>query len=276
MGELIKRQIEAAEPRERDYWLYDAKLAGFAVRVWPSGKKVFTYEYRPAGSTTKRKVTIGTFGAITVDQARDQAKVLAGQIVKGENPAEAKRSARRGHATEKTVNELLDAFMVDREAKKKIRTVDEYRRLLNKDVRPKIGAKRLSHLERADVSALHRAMSDRPYMANNTLKTLRAAFAFGIAEGMLSANPAAGIELYPEEERDRFLTDDEFTALGDSLRHAESDGVPVPEVSRKRKGGEAKARKAKRTEGEAHGSEAWALPEARRQGAGDPHGESAM
>ena len=39
-------------------------------------------------------------------------------------------------------------------------------------------------------------------------------------------NPARGIEKYPEEGRERFLSTDELTRLGDALREAETVGLP--------------------------------------------------
>src|SRR5205807_7410051 len=39
-------------------------------------------------------------------------------------------------------------------------------------------------------------------------------------------NPARGIEQYPEKGRERFLSADELTRLGDAVREAETVGLP--------------------------------------------------
>ncbi|HEX3928571.1 MAG TPA: hypothetical protein VHW65_11285, partial [Gemmatimonadales bacterium] len=53
-------------------------------------------------------------------------------------------------------------------------------------------------------------------------------FAYAIAEGAIPSkeNPARGVEFYPEQGRERFLTKEEFGRLGEALAHAEREGLP--------------------------------------------------
>ena len=56
-------------PKDTVYW--DANCPGFGVKVTPTGRKVFVVLYRTAGAGSRlRKYTIGTFGRITLNQAR--------------------------------------------------------------------------------------------------------------------------------------------------------------------------------------------------------------
>ena len=54
--------------------------------------------------------------------------------------------------------------------------------------------------------------------------------AFNLAEvwGMRpdGSNPCRRIERYPERKRERFLSDDELARLGETLRLAETEGLP--------------------------------------------------
>ena len=71
---LTKRLVESLQPEPaRDYAVYDSELPGFAVRVWPSGKKVYTLVYR-SRSRTQRKLTFGPHGALTCEEARNLAR----------------------------------------------------------------------------------------------------------------------------------------------------------------------------------------------------------
>ena len=78
---ITKRLLDATAPRSRRYEIWDSQISGFGVRVGPSGIKTFVVRYRAEGggrSAPKRFVSIGRFGALTVEQARKRAKeVLA-------------------------------------------------------------------------------------------------------------------------------------------------------------------------------------------------------
>ena len=48
MPKITKRLVEAAEVRDKDYIICDDDLAGFAVRVLPSGRRSYIAQYRIA------------------------------------------------------------------------------------------------------------------------------------------------------------------------------------------------------------------------------------
>src|ERR1019366_2749432 len=90
----------------------------------------------------------------------------------------------------------------------------------------------------ADVRRLHRSLHETPYVANRVAARLTTFFAYAIAEGAVPSkeNPAHGVELYPEQGRERFLTKEEFGRLGDALAKAEREGLPpAPEHQKKPK-----------------------------------------
>src|SRR3981081_3122136 len=88
------------------YW--DAVVSGFGVLIRPSGLKTFVLVYRNQQGRVCR-LTIGRYGRITVDQARDAAKQHNGKIVLGGDPVAEKKRDRSG----KTVDEVLEKYTQD-------------------------------------------------------------------------------------------------------------------------------------------------------------------
>ncbi len=77
MGTLTNSLVRDAKPRSVVYELTCSGLPGFALRVLPTGKKVFVVRHRLAGKD--RRVRIGLAGpSLTVDEARRRAAVLLG------------------------------------------------------------------------------------------------------------------------------------------------------------------------------------------------------
>lgn len=79
---------------------FDDSLAGFAVRVFPSGRKVFTLLYRMKGGRAQRKerVDIGAYPPLSRAQARDRASKLKAKIQLGKNPRPEREPAAPSHA----------------------------------------------------------------------------------------------------------------------------------------------------------------------------------
>ena len=85
MGQrLNKRFVDGLAPSDKNYITFDGELRGFGVRVAPSGRKTFIVQYRAGGRT--RRVKLGVYGSVTVDQARTEARKRLGEVAAGENP----------------------------------------------------------------------------------------------------------------------------------------------------------------------------------------------
>ena len=83
---------DAGRSHYRRFAIWDRDLKGFGLRVYPSGRKVFVFRYKIAGR--QRWLTIGDYGAFTVQSARRRAEVARGQMADGTDPAEARRQQR--------------------------------------------------------------------------------------------------------------------------------------------------------------------------------------
>ncbi len=105
---LTKTSVEALAQTGKRYWVYDSELAGFAVRVQTTGGKTFAVSCRPGGgrSAIKRTITLGTFGKLTVEEARRRAKTIIANVLLGKDPAQEIMAKRR----EMRMSQLLELY----------------------------------------------------------------------------------------------------------------------------------------------------------------------
>ena len=92
MASLTKRTLDATKPRAERFFLWCASLSGFGARVYPSGRKVFVAQVRVG--RTQRRITIGTYGPFTVEQARKRAEEIIRAAAEGRDPQREKTEAR--------------------------------------------------------------------------------------------------------------------------------------------------------------------------------------
>ena len=73
MPKLTKRTIDDAQPGADRTFVWDSELRGFGLVVQPTGTKSFLLQYRNAAGRSRRMM-LGRYGAITVDEARTLPK----------------------------------------------------------------------------------------------------------------------------------------------------------------------------------------------------------
>ncbi len=239
---LTKRTVDALHTDSGRAVVFDTELTGFGLRVMASGAKQFFVQYRMAGGrrAVKRRLTIGRYGSLTLDQARAEARQLLALVAQGKDPA----AERARHKSVPTIAELAPAFIDLVRAKRKTSTADEYERQMTRNIIPALGRKKVSDASRSDIGALHLSMRDRPILANRVLALLGAFFHWAEVQDYRpeNCNPTRHIERYPEHKRDRYLTADEFIRIGAALVRAEREGLP-PAPDRRRKEPSAKTAK---------------------------------
>ena len=226
-GKLTKRVVDATKPQSGDVFVWDG---GFGLKVTPMGKKVLLYQYwSPLERGRRRRVTLGVYGRITVDQARDQAKKLAGRIANGEDPA-AEKHQQRVAEKEATVKLLSEEYIDEIRPKKAPRTIESYDSQLRLHILPALGKKAVAHVTHTDVTRLHTSLSKTPVTGNRVIALLSAFLGWCERRGYRArnTNPCYGLELYPEQSRERFLTVGEITRLSEALIQAETKGLPTP------------------------------------------------
>lgn len=243
---LIKRTVEGAAPGEVDRFVWDSELAGFGLRVSPTGRKSFVAQCRIGGGRggRQRRMTVGTYPALTVEKARERVKDILAKAQLGEDAAAERDKARVAD----TVADLVklwqaEAAHINRRTGA-LRTPENVARemgVVNAHILPLLGAKRLSDLKREDIerfrdrvtagaTAVRKKTKVRGVSkvrggagtATRTIITLSSILSFAVDRGLISANPKHGVRLAPGGKRERFMSPAELSRLGEALARAET------------------------------------------------------
>jgi integrase len=248
MQKLTKRAVDAVRSQPgRDVFHWCGELRGFGVRVKPSGVKTFLIQYRTRRGGTRR-YSIGQYGRVTVEEARREAKIKLADVARGEDPSEARRTARGARA----VADLCDSYLQDawagrilhrgRPKKSSTLRIDEGR--IRRHIKPLLGGKAIDEISRGDVERfLHqvtegatsadvktgphgRAMiTGGPGTAAKAVSLLSAIYNYARRKQWVEANPCMGVEKPADNRRQRYLTPDEYAKLGRGLFEAERLGM---------------------------------------------------
>jgi len=152
---LTDAMIKAIPPptkAERLRIVRDGKVRGLAVRVLPTGTKAFVLDYTSAASG-RHLYTIGRFPSWKIAAARVEAvKFQAGIKHGGQDPAEQLRAAR----DVPTVANLIEQFRQEHLPKLRPSTRSDYERMLENDIKPELGNRKVAAIHYADLAKLHR------------------------------------------------------------------------------------------------------------------------
>lgn len=225
MPKLTKRLIDSLRVDDKDLVFWDSELPGFGVRVLASGVKSFVIQYRAEGRS--RRLTIGRYGRLTLEQARKRARVKLGEVDQGKDPAEEKKRGRQAISVKELAKRYLDEHA---RAKKKPASAFRDERLLERFILPALGGRKIKSVTRADVAALHHKIGqDTPIQANRTLAVLSKMMTLAIRWGLYpDENPCRYVERFKEHKRERYLSQDELARLGAALNKAHKEGRGNP------------------------------------------------
>jgi integrase len=225
---LTKRVIEAAEPADRDQYLWDAEVKGFGIKITPADRKVFVFQYRMGGRGSKtERYTIGAYRSpYTVDNARGEAVRLLAEVKAGRNPAEPRRTKRRSEPNQAWLFGELATEFIERHAKPNTRDWRKTKYLLKHDVLPFWSTRPAREITRQDIIELIDRVADRGARvhANRVLAAVRVLFNWALSRGVIEASPAAGVKAPGAETvRERVLSEDELCEVWRA-----ADATPYP------------------------------------------------
>jgi integrase len=240
---LNKRSVDSLLPPSKGQAvLWDTEVRGYGVRVLPSGTKTFILQYRnPEG--IQRRINIGRYGVLTVDQARDQAKLFLASVIKGEDPADETRRARKGM----TVAEMCEWYLAEARAGNilgrmnrpiKASSLDMDESRIKTHIIPLLGKRVVAQLSVADVEQMQSDVKNGKTakartggrggqatggagVASRCLGTLQAIIGHAKHKGLLAAHPTQGAKKLASTKRTRRLSVAEIETLGKAIAFAE-------------------------------------------------------
>lgn len=225
---LTKSLVNSICAGEADQIIWDAEVPGLGLRVTKAGAKSYIFKYRigKGRQAASRKPTLGKVSDLTPDQARDLARAWKQEAKDGNDPAR----TRLNKAQAPTVSVLCDEYL-DRHASRK-RSSHQDKLKIEKWIKPKLGRYRLIDIQRRDVEDLHRSRKKTPYEANRLLALVSKMFSLAIAWGWRSDNPATGIERFPEEKREIYLTPKQLETLTLAMNEYLAQSVRASDAKR--------------------------------------------
>jgi site-specific recombinase XerD len=164
--------------------------------------------YRSGGRL--RRLTLGTFPALSLADARSRAATARHTIAQGDDPATTKQQTRAAATVSDLAAQYLELYA--KVHKKSWRDDD---RLLRTEVLPQWGRRKAADIQRRDVLALldHLVERGAPIQANCVLALIRKLCNWAISRDLLTGNPCLQVTGPGKEHaRDRVLTRDELRA----------------------------------------------------------------
>lgn len=205
---------------EQGQTLRDTDIKGFGVRR-QQGAPSYFLQTRIKGRL--RWMTIGPHGSPwTPATARKEAIRLLSEIAHGLDPSEALRFSR----ISANVKDLSSLFLEEHGPKLKASTRSDYKRLLDQNIVPAFGKRKIEDLTRSDIIQFHNKLGETPRKANYCLAVLSKFLSWAETEGLRpeNSNPCRLVKPYTETKRQRYLSKGEFERLGSVLSEAERDG----------------------------------------------------
>lgn len=204
---LNVKTIEAFKPKEKRYEVHDLLCPGFSLRVYPTGRKVFTVKYRYG--LKQRRLPIGVFPRLSLMQARDKAMEALRLVDDGIDPAA--RHRQLGMKVETICEDFIRQY-----ARPRNRSWKEAERILKREFVAVHGQRDIREVRRADILEMMDGAIERgaSYQANRIHSNLRKLFGWCIERGIVETSPVMGIRPPTREQaRDRVLDDDEIRAV---------------------------------------------------------------
>jgi integrase len=218
---LTDRGIAALKPKPgRRYDLWDAVVPGLAVRVTETGHKSFVLVTRYPGATAPTRRSLSEVGAITLSDAREQARTWLAQVKTGIDPKIA--AARDRHAKLLAANHTFEA-VAERfiaavlPAQRRGYAVE---RVIRKDILPFWKTWPIADITHHEVRDVIRRVVERgaPGSARDIHAAVRAIFSYALnVLGVIEVSPAAAIKptqiIGKKAIRTRVLDDSELRKL---------------------------------------------------------------
>ena len=198
---LNDEAIGALAAKRKRYLVYDSVVPGLAVRVSPKGRKTFVMVARFNGNKHPTRRSLGAYGKITLDRAREKAQ----SIHRDPRPSS---SETFGQVAERYFDHIT-----------RLKRSNEVERAIRRELCPRWEHKALSSITKRDVIEAIDAVKARgkASAAHHLFADIRRFFNYAIGRDIIDQSPCDRLKpsalIGRKAIRHRVLDDDEIRAL---------------------------------------------------------------
>ncbi len=185
------RSLKPPASGQTDFW--DASLKGFGCRVSQGGTKTFVLKHE------NRRITLGRFPVISLQDARIEAKRLLAEFTLG-----------RLRPQSLPYSQAVKLFLADKEKTVRPRTLADYKRMLAVHF-PFKG--QLTDVTHAHIAQRLERLKRTPSEHNHARTVATIFFNWCMKRRYVTHNPVVGISPYDRKRRARVLSDEELKSI---------------------------------------------------------------
>jgi Arm DNA-binding domain len=197
-------------PGRKDRLAFDTGCPGLGVRATARGTKSFIVQWTDPATKRKVREPLGVWGSLTIEQAREAARVRLGQVAKGINPRTERLRVRAESERERAETVLtFDALVTEWEKLHLVHRRPRYAAEAARAIRLGLASllkRPAARITRGDaVNGLDALVQEgKAVTAGRTMAYARAAFAWAERRGKVPANPFKRLPVSASAtERDR-------------------------------------------------------------------------
>jgi integrase len=227
---LTERSVAALSSSHRGgTHVQDTELRGFGVLVRLDGVKTFFVRY--GGRSGRRWLPIGKHGEFTVERAREVAadalaRARLAALGQGEDPFLTRERVRKTPTWGDWTATYVKRVLVEKKTgwqDERYLGVSERSGRLFRELRHRWETRPLTAISSGELTEFRDSLVETPIQANRWVASVRSCLAAAVKAGVISASPARGVVLFPENPpRQRVLSENESKALVEAIE-AESD-----------------------------------------------------
>ncbi len=154
---LTRRAVDAWLKTGKNEWLWCGEVRGFGAHRRDGSRAAFVVQFRVGRGRTaqRRRVVLGEYPTMTVEEARQQAAEHISAGWKGNDPVETKRAQRAAQGRQRdTVASMVGAFNAARRPHLKGRSADQYESIWHRLILPDLGTKPVSSVKRREIASV--------------------------------------------------------------------------------------------------------------------------
>jgi integrase len=226
---LFVENVKVADGRQA---FQDTHTKGLELRVTDTGTKTWAVRYTRKSDGRRRRVTLGTFPAKSLEEARIEAQEKLIAAARGADPASHVQERREAM----TFREVADEWEKRHGPNKGWKSLKDDRRMLDRHILPQIGDMIVGEIQKRDVirlldvvaatpdarkfkSKVQRRMTHRP---NRVFALVRSIFRWALGRDLVKFDPTAGVSapILKEKARERALSRAEIGTVWGALAAA--------------------------------------------------------